>query len=69
MEKSRFYKIYGGLTETEKTEVCCEIYHEERKVMEPYSWAVAYMEINFKTKLSKKILEEIENYDRQTRIE
>ncbi|MBS3171813.1 hypothetical protein J4449_04340 [Candidatus Woesearchaeota archaeon] len=55
MSKERFLKVYANLPEPERKQIIAIIDDK------PYSWDIAYSEINDDTPLGKKILKKIED--------
>jgi len=55
MSKDKFFKAYANLPEPERSQVIAIIDNK------PYSWNVAYSEIEQNTNLGKKILKKMED--------
>jgi len=53
-EVTWFFNKYQYLTRKEKGEVCCSF--ENKGIIQPYSWSVAWLEIIANTKLGEKFL-------------
>ena len=53
MSKEKFIKVYSNLPEPEREQIIAIIDNR------PYTWNVAYNEINKKTEIGKKILKKI----------
>ena len=60
MKRFEFIKRYSNLRPSERTRVCCRINHSGIE-NNPFSWNIVYFEVKANTKLSKKLLEAVED--------